>query len=104
MDTRNFLPVIRQCKAKRKLGDTLALRSCDDFQRLDDAGDRLVLQAGVFAFSVLADDAEVYVFVAGFEAGYVFDEDDRGVDVEFLAEGDVEGDVAAAGDGGVEDA
>lgn len=41
--------------------------------------------------------------MAGFVAGDVLDQDDGGVDVEFLSEGDVEGDVAAAGDGSVKD-
>ena len=49
-----------------------------------------MLKTAVFAFGVFTDDAEIDVFMAGFVARDVFDEDDGGVDVEFLAEGNVE--------------
>lgn len=104
MDTSDLLAIVRQREAERELCDALALGAGDDLEGLDDAVDGLVLEAGVLALGVLADDAEVDVLVAGLVAGDVLDEDDGGVDVEFLAEGDVEGDVAAAGDGGVKDA
>lgn len=43
-----------------------------------------MLETGVFAFGILADDAEIDVLVTGLVAGYVLDEDDGGIDVEFL--------------------
>lgn len=62
-----------------------------------------MLEAGVFTFGVFTDEAEIDVLVAGLEAWDVLDEDDGGVDVEFLTEGDVEGGVAGAVDGCVDD-
>lgn len=49
-----------------------------------------MFEAGVFPFSVFTDDAEVNVVVPGVVSWYVLDEDYRGVDVEFLSEGNVE--------------
>lgn len=62
-----------------------------------------MLEAGVFALGVLTDDGEVNVLVAGLVAWDVLDEDNGGVDIELLAEGDVEGLVASALDRCVED-
>ena len=62
-----------------------------------------MLEAGVLALGVLANDAQVDVVVARLVAGDVLDQDDGGVDVELLAEGDVEGLMTRALDGRVED-
>ena len=62
-----------------------------------------MLKTRVLALGVLTDDAKVNVLVACLIAGDILEEDDRGIDVEFLTEGDVEGAVAGALDGGVED-
>lgn len=104
VDAGHLLAVVGQGEAEGELGDALGLGAGDDLERLDDAGDGLVLKAGVLALGVLTDDGEVDVLVAGLVAGDVLDQDDRGVDVELLTEGDVEGLVAGAVDGGVEDA
>ncbi|GKT63064.1 LOW QUALITY PROTEIN: hypothetical protein ColTof4_05343 [Colletotrichum tofieldiae] len=58
---------------------------------------------GVLALGVLTDDGKVDTLVAGLVAGDVLDEGDGGVDVELLAHGDVEGLVAGALNGGVQD-
>ena len=104
VDAGHLLPVIGEREAKGEFGDAFRFGAGDDFEGLDDAADGLVFEARVFALGVLADDAEVDVVVAGFVAGDVLDEDDGGVDVEFLAEGDIEGLVTGSFDGGVEDA
>jgi hypothetical protein len=103
VNTGDLLPVV--CKGERvsELGNALRLGASNDLERLDDALDRLVLESRVFTLSVLTDDAEVDVLVAGLVAGDVLDEDNRGVDVKFLTESDVERLVAGALDGGVED-
>lgn len=61
-----------------------------------------VLEAGVLSLSVLADDGEVDVAVAGGHAGDRLAQDDRGVDVELLAHRNVPRGVAGALLGGVE--
>jgi len=96
----NLLPVVGESEAEGELGDTLGLGAGDDLEGLDHALDRLVLEAGVLALGVLTDDAEVDVLVAGVVSGDVLDQGDRGVDVELLAQGDVEGLVAGALNGG----
>jgi hypothetical protein len=55
-----------------------------------------VLEARVFALGVLADDAQVDILVSGLVSGNVLDQDDGGVDIEFLSQRDVEGLVAGA--------
>lgn len=103
VDAGDLLAVVGKRKGESELGNALRLLAGDDLERLDDAVDRLVLETRVLALGVLTDDAEVDVLVAGLVAGDVLEEDDRGVDVEFLAESDVERAVAGALDGGVED-
>lgn len=103
VDASDLLAVVGQSEAESELGDALRLGTGDDLERLDDAADGLVLETGVLALRVLTDDAEIDVVVAGLVARDVLDQDDRGVDIEFLTEGDVEGLVAGALDGGVKD-
>ena len=103
MDAGNLLAVVGERKGERKLGDALRLLTGDDLERLDDAVDRLVLETRVFTLGVLTDDAEVDVLVARLVTGDVLEEDDGGVDVELLTESNVEGTVAGALDGRVED-
>ena len=104
VDASDLLPVVGQGEGKGELGDALRLCARDDLERLDDAIHRLVLQPRVLALGVLTDDAQVDVLVARVVAGDVLDEADGGVDVELLAEGDVERLVAGACDGRVQDA
>jgi hypothetical protein len=103
VDAGDLLAVVGQRKGKSKLGDALRLLAGDDLERLDDAVDRLVLETRVLALGVLTDDAKVDVLVARLVAGDVLEEDDGSVDVEFLAESDVEGAVTGSLDGRVED-
>jgi len=103
VDAGDLLAVVGQGKGVGELGNALRLCAGDDLERLDDAVDRLVLEARVLSLGVLTDDAEVDVLVAGLVAGNVLDQNNRGVDVEFLTEGDVERLVAGALDGSVED-
>jgi hypothetical protein len=103
VDAGDLLAVVGKGKGKGELGNALRLLAGNNFERLDDARDGLVLKARVLALGVLTDDAEVDVLVARLVAGDVLEEDNGGVDVELLAESDVEGAVAGALDGRVED-
>lgn len=103
VDASDLATVVGQCEREGKLGDALRLCASDDLQALDDTGDRLVLQTRVLSLGVLTDDAQVNVLVTCLVAGNVLDQDNGGVNVEFLTEGDVEGLVTGAVDGGVED-
>ena len=90
VDTGDLLPVVGEGEGEGELGDALGLSAGDDLEGLDDARYALVLEAAVLALGVLADNAHVDVLVAGLVAGDVLDQADGGVDVEFLAHGDVE--------------
>jgi hypothetical protein len=104
VDARHLLAVVGHGEGEGEPRDALRLGARDDLERLDDAGDGLVLEAAVLALGVLADDAQVDVLVARLVAGYVLDERDGGVDVELLAHGHVEALVARAANGRVQDA
>lgn len=99
----DLLAVVGQSEVEGELGDALRLGAGDDLKGLDDTGDRLVLEARVLTLGVLTDDCEIDTLVAGLVAGDVLDEGDGGVDVELLAHGDVEGLVAGALNGSVQD-
>lgn len=103
VDAGNLGAVVGEGKVEGKLGNALRLGAGDDLEGLDDAVDALVLEARVLTLGVLTDDAQVDVLVAGLVAGDVLDQGDGGVDVELLTHGDVEGLVAGAAYGGVED-
>lgn len=90
VDASNLLSVVGERKAESELGNALGLGAGDDFERLDHALDRLVLQARILALGVLTDDAKIDILVTSLVAGDVLDQGDGGVDVQFLAEGDVE--------------
>lgn len=102
VDAGNLLAVVGKGEAEGELGDTLRLGASDDLQGLDNAVDGLVLEAGVLTLGVLTDDAEVDVLVAGLVTGNVLDQRDGGVDVQLLTQGNVEGLVARALNGSVE--
>lgn len=103
VDTGDLLAVVGESEAEGELGDALGLGAGDDLERLDDTLHGLVLEARVLTLSVLTDDAQVDVLVAGLVAGDVLDQGDRGVDVQLLTESDVEGLVARSLDGSVQD-
>ena len=71
----------------------------DDFEALDDAGDDFVFQAGVEVFGVFADEDDVDVFEARFNAGKIFNGADVGVKIEGFAQAHVDAG-GSAGDGG----
>lgn len=73
VDARHFLAVVGQGEGEGEFGDAFGFGAGDDLEGLDHAGHGLVFEAGVFAFGVLADDAQVDVGVAGLVAGDVFD-------------------------------
>jgi hypothetical protein len=103
VDTGDLLAVVGERKGECEFGDALRLLAGDDLERLNNAADRLVLEARVLSLGVLTDDAEVDVLVARLVARDVLEEDDGSVDVELLAESDVEGAVTGSLDGSVED-
>jgi hypothetical protein len=103
VDAGDLLAVVGERKGEGELGNALRLLAGDDLERLHDAADRLVLKTRVLSLGVFTDDAEVDVLVARLVARDVLEEDDGGVDVELLTEGDVEGAVAGSLDGSVED-
>ncbi|KAK5624346.1 hypothetical protein RRF57_000062 [Xylaria bambusicola] len=86
VDASNLLAVVGKGESEGKLGDSLGLEACDDLEGLDDAGHALV---DVLVASVVSRD--------------ILDQADGGIDVEFLAHGDVETLVARSADRGVED-
>lgn len=89
MHTSDLLASILQREIEREAGDTLGLAARGDFERLDDTGERLVLEPGVLALGVLADDGKVDVVVPRGRAADGLAYDDGGIDVELLAHGDV---------------
>lgn len=103
VDAGNLLAAVGLGEREGELGDSLRLGVGDDLERLDDAGHALVLETAVLSLGVLTDDAQVNVLVSGLVAGDVLDQDNGGVNVKLLAHGDVEGRVAGALHGGVQD-
>lgn len=103
VDAGDLATVVGKSEGEGELGDALRLGAGDDLERLDDALDGLVLEARVLALGVLTDNAKVDVLVAGLVAGDVLNQDNGGVDVELLTEGDVERLVAGALDRSVQD-
>lgn len=103
VDAGNLLAVVGLCESESKLGDSLGLHLGDNLEGLDDTWNRLVLQARVFTLSVLTDEAEIDTGMSGGVAWDVLDENDGGVNVQLLTEGDVEGLMTSALNWGVED-
>ena len=68
MVVKTHLAVILQGKIEGKSNNALSLIAARDFQTLDDAGNALVLKAGVLSFGVFTDDSEVDVGVTRGEA------------------------------------
>lgn len=89
MWVKTHLAVVLQGEIESKSNNALGLGAARDFQTLDDARDALVLKAGVLSFSVFANYSEVDVGVTCGETRKGFTKDDRGVNVELLAHGDI---------------
>ena len=103
VNASDLLAVVGEGECESELGDTLRLHAGDNLKGLDNTWCRRVLQARVFTFGILTDDAQVDIFVASLVARDVLDENNGGVDVEFLTESDVERLVTRALDRGVKD-
>jgi len=103
VDAGNLLAVVGGRKGEGELGDTLRLHLGDNLEGLNNTGDRLVLQARVLSFSVLTDDAHVYVGVTSLISRQILDHDHGCVDVQLLTERDIERLMARALNGGEED-
>lgn len=97
----NDLAIVEIGILKGIFSNPLRAELCHHLKALDNARNDLVLEAGVFALGVLPNDDDVDVVVAGGEALKVEAVDKGGVEIEVLAELDVEG-VDAAADGGLE--
>ena len=76
--------------------DALGGGAGDEFDALDDSVDDDVLDPGVFAFGVFADQDRVDVVVGGFVAGYGDARAYVREEIECATEGEVEGDVTFA--------
>ena len=101
VDAGDLLSVVAESKVKGETRNALRLGAGDDLERLDNAGVGLVLETRVLSLSVLTDDGKVNVLVAGGVSGNVLAEDQGGVHVQVLTDGDVEGGVAEGGNRGV---
>ena len=75
VDTCHLLAVVGKGEAECEFGDTFGLGASDDLEGFDHAIDGLVLEARVFSFGILTDDAKVDVVMTGFVAGNVFNQD-----------------------------
>lgn len=103
VDAGDLLAAVAESKVKGEARNALRLGAGDDLEGLDNTGVGLVLEARVLTLGVLTDDGKVNSLVAGGVARDVFAEDQGGVHVQILANGDVEGRVAGGGGGSVED-
>ena len=102
MNAGNLLSVVAESKVEGEAGNALRLGAGDDLERLDNAGVGLVLKTRVLSLGVLTNDGKVDVLVTGGVAGDVLAENQGGVHVQVLADGDVEGRVSKGRDRGVE--
>ena len=99
VDGVNFLAAVFLGVLEGELGDAGGGDFGDDFQAFDDAGNDFVLEAGVEIFGVFADQDDVDVFKSRFHAGEILHRAEVGVEIQSLAQGDVDAG-GAAGDGG----
>lgn len=98
------LTAIPEGEVKCEATDALGLCAGGNLQTLDNTGEALVLQAGVFSLRVLTNDSKVDILVASGESRKRLAEDYGSVDVELLSHGDVPRDVAGLRDRGEENA
>jgi hypothetical protein len=103
VDAGNLGAAVGKGESEGELRNALRLGAGDDLERLNNAGNALVLETRVLALGVLTDNAQIDILVTSLVARDVLDEGDRGVDVELLTHSDVEGRVARAVHGSVED-
>lgn len=73
MNAGNLFPLVRRSKREGKLADPLRLHFGNDLERLDDAGNGLMFQAGIFTFGILSDDTHVDTRVTGDVARHILD-------------------------------
>ena len=84
------MPAVRDRVLEGEAGDPLRRGAGDDLDALGGVAADHVLDAGVEVLGVLADDDEVDVLVAGLEALHRAGGPEVGVEVERLAERDVD--------------
>jgi hypothetical protein len=82
VDCGDFPAVVGDGVLKRVLCNADTFFLCDDFERLDDAGNSLVLEARVFSLCIFANDDNVDVLVASVNARDVVRMDDIRVQVK----------------------
>src|SRR5205814_1410281 len=101
MDASDALAALATGRVEGEAGDSLGGGFSDHAQALDNAGHDLVLQSAIKPFGVFADDDQVDVFIARRYAGERLGGPVVGVELEPLAELDVDAAEAdAAGRGG----
>lgn len=81
MNAGNFLPLVGSRKRESELADPLGLHLGNDLERFNDTRNGLVLQARVFTFSILTDNAHVNIRVTGDVSRHVLNQNNGGIDV-----------------------
>lgn len=98
----HLLTVVCEGEREGELGNTFRLGPGDNLQGFHDARHRLMFQARVLALGVLTHNTKVDILVPCDETGDVLDQHNRGIDVELLSKGNVEGLVTGPFDWGVQ--
>ena len=83
--------MVGKSKTECEFRDALGFSSGNDLEGFHDTTDGLMFQARVLALGIFTNNAKIHVIMTGSIAGNVFDQDDRGIDVELLSESNVEG-------------
>src|SRR5258708_24971785 len=96
MNGVNLLALVLAGVLEGKFGDAGGSLFRDDLQAFHNAWDDLVLKAGIEAFGILANDDEIDVRVAGGNVRQITDRAEVRVELEFLAQGNVDAGKAAA--------
>lgn len=103
VNASNLLTTICFSERERKPGNALRLHASDNLEGLYNTGDGLVLKTRVFTFGVLTDETYVNIGMTGMVTWNVLDKYDRGVDVKFLTESNVDGLMTRPRNRGVKD-
>lgn len=101
VNSSDLLSVVLKGKVVGEAGNALRLVLGDNLEGLNNAGDGLVLETRVLTFSVFTDKDHVNAIDTGGDTWNVLDQDDRGVNVEFATESNVERSVTRLLNGGV---
>ena len=90
VDGVNFFAAFALRVLKGEAGDASGSAFGDDFEAFHDAGNDLMLEAGVEIFGIFADDDHIHIFEARFETGQIAHRTKISVEVERFAECDVD--------------